>query len=76
VTAVTDFVVDIDECQTPGSCSQLCENRIGSFECSCHSGYRLDRGDNITCLALGCYYVYISSPNLMFSILVAVFLVY
>jgi len=52
-------VVDIDECQIPGSCSQLCENRIGSFKCSCHSGYRLDRGDHITCLALGCYHVYI-----------------
>jgi len=44
---------DVDECQIAGSCSQLCENRIGGFKCSCRSGYQLDPGDHITCLALG-----------------------
>lgn len=47
-------VVDIDECQIPGSCSQLCQNRVGGFKCFCHHGYRLDHSDHVTCLALGC----------------------
>ena len=46
-------VADIDECQIPGSCSQLCENRVAGFKCSCHSGYQLDPGNHVSCLALG-----------------------
>ena len=39
--------VDIDECSTNdglGSCQQNCTNTIGSYFCSCSSGYTL--GDN------------------------------
>jgi hypothetical protein len=31
---------DIDECDEPGSCSQVCLNLIGSFKCDCVEGYR------------------------------------
>ncbi|KAF2979529.1 hypothetical protein EK904_008709 [Melospiza melodia maxima] len=36
---------DIDECRTQnGGCNQLCLNKLGSYRCSCHSGYALKDG--------------------------------
>ncbi|XP_014241482.1 low-density lipoprotein receptor-related protein 1 [Cimex lectularius] len=32
--------VDEDECEIDGSCDQLCNNIVGTFWCSCVSGYR------------------------------------
>ncbi|RLW07736.1 hypothetical protein DV515_00003730 [Chloebia gouldiae] len=33
---------DIDECRTQnGGCNQLCLNKLGSYQCSCYSGYAL-----------------------------------
>ncbi|XP_055952881.1 low-density lipoprotein receptor-related protein 2-like [Argiope bruennichi] len=49
---------DVNECSVEGFCSQLCTNRIGSFECSCVDGYHLL---NNTCLASG------PEPVLVFS---------
>ena len=41
--------LDINECSlNSGGCDQLCNNTIGSFQCSCNSGYTLN-GDGITC---------------------------
>lgn len=51
---------DIDECATPGSCSQRCMNTPGSFRCSCYHGYILQR-DAKTCRALG------NSPKLLLA---------
>ena len=31
--------LDIDECSTPGTCSQICINRLGGFKCDCEHGY-------------------------------------
>jgi low-density lipoprotein receptor-related protein 1 (alpha-2-macroglobulin receptor) len=31
--------VDADECELDNACAQLCTNTVGSFECSCVSGY-------------------------------------
>ena len=41
---------DIDECllNTSG-CSDHCMDTIGSFICSCDSGYRLQAPDNLSC---------------------------
>ena len=40
---------DINECaEEVDSCSQICNNTIGSYECSCENGYRLDP-DGHTC---------------------------
>ena len=37
------FTADINECNTNnGGCSQVCTNTIGSFVCSCNTGYELD----------------------------------
>lgn len=42
--------VDIDECATlNGRCSQLCSNSIGSYRCSCNTGFQLSR-DEKTCV--------------------------
>ena len=42
-------VVDIDECQTDNDgCTQVCENIIGSYQCSCWDGYELN-DDNYMC---------------------------
>jgi len=46
-----DFLTDINECEVDGYCSQLCENEVGSFQCSCLDGFTLE--ENGTCNALG-----------------------
>ena len=48
-------ISDVDECASPGTCSQLCFNKEGSYHCSCSEGYQIDRspdGRN-TCRAKG-----------------------
>ena len=45
--------VDINECEELGSCSQKCQNTIGSFKCSCVDGYSQDLGLSKTCKAKG-----------------------
>lgn len=45
------FFLDIDECQIPGSCSQICINDKGSFKCECHHGYMRDPRNNTKCKA-------------------------
>ena len=40
--AVQFIIADIDECARGiDSCNQTCTNEIGSYSCSCGSGYRL-----------------------------------
>ena len=36
------YISDIDECTlgTP-DCSHICTNSLGSYQCSCNTGYRL-----------------------------------
>uniref|UniRef100_A0A8C3B7D1 EGF-like domain-containing protein n=1 Tax=Cairina moschata TaxID=8855 RepID=A0A8C3B7D1_CAIMO len=33
---------DIDECQNPGICSQICINLKGGYKCECSHGYQMD----------------------------------
>ena len=35
------FLIDIDECLS-SPCEHICSNTLGSFQCSCNSGYQLD----------------------------------
>ena len=42
------LLLDINECQQ-GRCSQVCTNTIGSYKCSCYSGYQLS-DDSHTCI--------------------------
>ena len=35
-------IVDIDECDRFSPCDQVCINSVGSFMCSCESGYELE----------------------------------
>lgn len=45
-----DSCVDINECKTNnGNCSDICTNKIGSFDCSCNDGFKLE-ADNKTCV--------------------------
>ncbi|KAK6630731.1 hypothetical protein RUM44_002900 [Polyplax serrata] len=39
---INNSCVDLDECETDGSCDQICQNTQGSFSCSCISGYKKD----------------------------------
>ena len=49
VNVVYNSEIDIDECtETSVDCEQLCSNTIGSYNCGCRSGYRLD-SDGYTC---------------------------
>ena len=42
---------DVNECNTAnGGCNQICTNIIGSFVCSCNTGYELD-SDQRTCVS-------------------------
>ena len=42
-------LIDVDECATGnGGCSQVCDNKPGSFECKCNAGYVL-ADDKKTC---------------------------
>ena len=43
------YIIDIDECvMNNGGCAQICDNKRGSFECSCGTGYML-AGDALDC---------------------------
>lgn len=33
---------DIDECENPDACSQICINYKGDFKCECYEGYEMD----------------------------------
>ena len=46
---IISFNADIDECATNnGGCEHNCTNAIGSFNCSCGTGYELD-GNGLNC---------------------------
>lgn len=44
------FLVDFNECNVYGTCSQTCTNTEGSYTCSCVEGYLL-QPDNRSCKA-------------------------
>lgn len=46
------FVLDIDECQNPGICSQICVNLKGGYKCECSKGYQMDLYTGV-CKAVG-----------------------
>ncbi|XP_057639564.1 low-density lipoprotein receptor-related protein 8 isoform X5 [Chionomys nivalis] len=52
---------DIDECQDPDACSQICVNYKGYFKCECHPGYEMDA------LTKNCKAVVGKSPSLIFT---------
>lgn len=43
-----NFCVDVDECETPGTCHQSCQNTYGGYRCYCRHGFKLNE-DNRTC---------------------------
>ena len=43
------YFIDVDECtEGTSGCEQICSNTVGSFFCSCQSGYTLD-ADGTNC---------------------------
>ena len=47
--SVNNPPIDVDECaEDTDGCDQTCTNSIGSYDCSCNTGYRLDT-DRHTC---------------------------
>lgn len=54
--------VDADECELDGTCSQLCINTVGSFECSCVSGYHLNGTDCIAINGKSSAHIFIVLP--------------
>ena len=36
-------LADYDECEIGRPCDMICANTFGSYTCSCHEGYRLDK---------------------------------
>lgn len=43
---------DIDECENPDACSQICINYKGDYKCECYEGYEMDLVTK-TCKAVG-----------------------
>ena len=41
-TMLYAYCTDINECNNSFPCDQICTNTIGSFECSCESGYSME----------------------------------
>ena len=59
----------MNECATNnGGCAQTCTNNVGSFVCSCQSGYTLAR-NGLACN--GMYRLYLSSINTLTSVCVS-----
>lgn len=56
------FFLDIDECEVGGVCSQKCNNSIGSYTCSCFSGYQLN-DDKTTCSGALCCFAALNNRN-------------
>lgn len=46
--------IDVNECENgfSGGCGQICNNTVGSFECSCNAGFELG-SDGFLCLGKG-----------------------
>ena len=43
MTVTNSYLTDINECAIHnGNCSQICTNEMGSYTCSCISGYALN----------------------------------
>ena len=55
------YIKDINECNGDHECDQLCNNIVGSYICSCDSGYEL-QSDNRSCEGLLLMH-YISTIN-------------
>ena len=38
------YIIDLNECDSGknGGCGQICNNMVGSYYCSCQTGYELD----------------------------------
>lgn len=57
IIVITDnykyHTLDIDECENPASCPQICKNHPGSYECSCFDGYEKDLKNRTICHAKG-----------------------
>ena len=46
-------MIDINECVTQnGECEQNCQNTIGSYSCSCLTGYLIDDNNGYNCTGL------------------------
>ncbi|XP_072373748.1 very low-density lipoprotein receptor-like [Scyliorhinus torazame] len=57
---IVTLILDVDECQNPGTCSQICVNLEGSYKCECHTGYHMDLTHSV-CKAVG------KEPYLIFT---------
>ena len=52
---LVQLIVDINECLVDnGGCAEMCTNVLGSFRCSCRTGYRLNV-DGKSCDGTLCY---------------------
>ena len=54
-----NLFADIDECTEISPCEHYCDNNIGSYECSCRTGFQINMFDSTRCdgKKLNCIYL-------------------
>lgn len=57
---------DIDECENPDACSQICINYKGDYKCECYEGYEMDPVTK-TCKAVGESFTHTHTPFYSYS---------
>jgi hypothetical protein len=51
---LSNYYVDINECtENIDGCAHVCTNTIGSYQCSCRTGYRL-ASNGLQCAGMHC----------------------
>ena len=55
----TIAVADFNECNDTSNnkCDHICTNTNGSYECSCRTGYELDKTNNVSCIGKNYHFV-------------------
>ena len=65
------IIVDINECNVNnGGCEHTCTNTVGSYNCSCNTGYQLSLGQHCSGNLIENYYALLIIMQIIMSAIV------